>query len=322
MRRSFLHARYVAAVACLALTCVLPVNADTVLKDAAGRAVELKDASRIVSVGGAVTEILYALGKEKNVVGIDTTSLYPLRAVAEKPSVGYMRQLSAEGVLGLKPSVILAIKGAGPKDTLAVLQAAGVPLVIIPDSFTGSGIVDKIKTIAQVTGAAERGACIAERVRADLATLERLEAGIAKPKRVMFVLSFVSGKAMVSGGKTAADGIIRMAGGENAITTYDGYKQISDEAVIAARPDVVMTMERGGPGGPASVTSDAVFAHPAFAATPAAANRAFLSMEGLYTLGFGPRTARAARDLAISLYPDLKAQSPDRNTATSTTCAE
>jgi iron complex transport system substrate-binding protein len=321
MRYSFLHARYVAAAACLALTFVLPANADTVLKDASGRTVEVKDNSRIVSVGGAVTEILYALGKEKNVVGIDTTSLYPQRAAAEKPSVGYMRQLSAEGVLGLKPSVILAIEGAGPKETLSILQAAGVPLVVIPDSFSGNGIIDKIKTIALAAGAVERGACIADRVRADLATLTKLEAGIARPKRVMFVLSFVSGKAMVSGAKTAADGIIRMAGGENAITSYDGYKQISDEAIIAARPDVVMTLERGGPG-PSTVTSDAVFAHPAFAATPAAANRAFVPMDGLSALGFGPRTARAARDLAIALYSDLKAQSPDRSAATATTCAE
>jgi iron complex transport system substrate-binding protein len=135
----------------------------------------------------------------------------------------------------------------------------------------------------------------------------------------MFVLSFVGGKAMVSGTNTAADGIIRMAGGENVITAYEGYKQISDEAIIAARPEVVVTMERGGPG---TVTSDAVFAHPAFAATPAAANRAFLSMEALYMLGFGPRTARAARDLAISLYPNLKADAPERGAAAAGSCAE
>lgn len=311
--------RCVAAATCVAFASANPAMADAALKDAAGRTVAVKDASRIVSVGGAVTEILYALGKEKNVVGIDTTSLYPPRAAAEKPSVGYMRQLSAEGVLGLKPSVILAIEGAGPKETLGVLQSAGVPMVVIPDSFTGDGIVDKIRTIARATGTAERGECIVTRVRGDLATLEKLETGIARPRRVMFVLSFVGGKAMVSGGKTAADGIIRMAGAENAITGYDGYKQISDEAVIAAKPDVVLTMERGGPG---TVTSDAVFAHPAFAATPAAANRAFLSMDGLSTLGFGPRTARAARDLAVSLYPELKPQVPDLGAAPAAACTE
>lgn len=324
MHRSGLHhcAHTVAAAACVALLSALAAQADTTLKDAAGRTIDAKDASRIVSVGGAVTEILYALGKEKNIVGIDTTSLYPPRAATEKPSVGYMRQLSAEGVLGLKPSVIIAIDGAGPKETLSVLQAAGVPMVVVPDSYTGSGIVEKIQTIALAIGTKEQGECIAARVRADLAALETLETGIAKRKRVMFVLSFVSGKAMVSGSKTAADGIIRMAGAENAVTAYDGYKQLSDEAIIAANPDVVMTLERGGPGAPGTLTSDAVFAHPAFAATQAAANRAFLPLDGLYMLGFGPRSAQAARDLAVSLYPELKAAAPQAGNAPSAACGE
>lgn len=309
--------RHAALVVCAIVAAALPARAQSPEKNAAAI-----DSSRIVSVGGAVTEILYALGQEKNIVGLDTTSLYPPRAAAEKPSVGYMRQLSAEGVLGLKPSVIIAIEGAGPKETLSVLQAAGVPMVIVPDSYSGAGIVEKIQTIALATGAKERGQCIAARVRADLATLEKLETGITRPKRVMFVLSFVSGKAMVSGGKTAADGIIRMAGAANAITAYDGYKQLSDEAIIAANPDVVLTLERGGPGGPASLTSDAVFAHPAFAATQAAASRAFLPLDGLYALGFGPRSAQAARDLAVSLYPELKAAAPQAGSASATACAE
>lgn len=313
------YVRQVAIIACAVTMTSIAAPGQTALKDGAGRDVAVTDASRIVSVGGAVTEILYALGKDKNIVGIDTTSLYPQRAAAEKASVGYMRQLSAEGVLGLKPSVILAIEGAGPKDTLSVLHSAGVPMIVVPDSYTGAGILEKIRTIAMATGAKQRGECIIAQVGAELATLGKLETGIKKPKRVLFVLSFVNGKAMVSGNNTAADGIIRMAGGENAITGYEGYKQISDEAVIAAQPDVVLTMERAGQG---TVTSDAVFSHPAFGATPAAISKAFLSMEGLYMLGFGPRTARAARDLAVSLYPDLKASAPPADAAPASTCAE
>jgi iron complex transport system substrate-binding protein len=261
------------------------------------------DATRIVSVGGAVTEILYALGLDANIVGIDSTSLYPPRAAREKPSVGYMRQLSAEGVLGLRPSLILVIAGAGPQDTLAVLEAAKVPLVTVPDIYSEAGIVAKVTLIAQATGAGARAPCIVDAVHADFAALDRIKAGIARKKRVLFVLSFVNGRALVSGGGTAADGIIRLAGAVNAIDDYAGYKPISDEAIIAARPDVILTMQRNGPG---VVSADDVFTRAAFAATPAAAQRAFVSMEGLYLLGFGPRTARAARDLAATLYPELK----------------
>ena len=71
----------------------------------------------------------------------NSTSQYPQQALTEKKNVGYMRQLSPEGVLGLAPSLILSIAGAGPKETMSVLHAAGVPLVTVPDDFTGEGIL-------------------------------------------------------------------------------------------------------------------------------------------------------------------------------------
>ena len=271
------------------------------VKDAAGRSIAITDPSRIVSVGGAVTEILYALGLESRIIAVDSTSLYPPRALAEKPSVGYMRQLSPEGVLGLGPSLVLAAEGSGPKDTIAVLEAASVPFVQIPDRFTGDGIVEKIR-IAQATGSAQRGECLIKLVEADLRALAALRARIERPRRALFILSFMNGRPMVAGRATAADGIITLAGAANAITAYDGYKLINDEAVIAARPDAILAMER------ASFRLDAktVFDHPAFATTPAAAQKELISMEGLYLLGFGPRAARAARDLALALYPSLE----------------
>jgi iron complex transport system substrate-binding protein len=286
------------SMVCLCLATALAVlanNAD------AGDSI---DTGRIVSVGGAVTEILYGLGVEKNIVGIDTTSLYPTRA-AEKPSVGYMRQLSAEGVLGLRPTLILAIENSGPKDTMAVLESAHVPLMIVPDRYSEEGILEKIRVIAKATGTSDRANCMIEDVNADLAALRTIKTNISAKKRVLFILSFVNGRALVSGRDTAADGIIRLAGAENAINEYDGYKPITDEAVIAAKPDVILTMQRNGPG---VVTAEAVFSHPAFTATPAAASRNFVSMEGLYLLGFGPRSARAARDLSVALYPQLKSE--------------
>ena len=143
-----------------------------------------QDTSRIVSIGGAVTEILYALGLEKRIVAVDTTSLYPPRALHEKPNVGYMRQLSPEGVLGLGPSLILATEGAGPKETMAVLEAARFRSCSCPITFTGEGIVEKIALIAQATGAGRARRCLAERVQADLDALGELRARIAQPARV------------------------------------------------------------------------------------------------------------------------------------------
>lgn len=299
-RRSF--ASRSAAIVVLWAFAATPVVADAVtVRDAAGRNVTVADPGRIVSVGGAVTEILYALGLEQRVIAVDTTSVYPPRALAEKPSLGYMRQLSAEGVLGLGPSLVLATEGAGPKETIAVLEAASVPFVHVPDVFTGDGIVDKIRLIAKATGTTERGECLVARVQEELDVMARLRGRIEHPRKVVFLLSFLNGRPMVGGRATAAEGIIKLAGSLNAVDRYDGYKLINDEAVIAAQPDAVLAMERPS----FRLDPDTVFAHAAFATTPAAAHKALVSMEGLYLLGFGPRTARAARDLATALYPNL-----------------
>jgi iron complex transport system substrate-binding protein len=294
--------RRIAALALALIPALLASDAFAVtVRDAAGRDVTVNDTSRIVSVGGAVTEILYALGLADRVVAVDTTSLYPASALKEKPNVGYMRALSAEGVLGLSPSLVLAIEGAGPKETVAVLEHATVPLVRVPDHYTAEGIAEKVRLIADVAGVRDHGECLAGLVATDLGALEKLRAKITQPKKVLFVLSFLNGKPMVAGRNTAADGIIKLAGGVNAMDGYEGYRQIADEAVIAAAPDAVLAMQRPQD----NLDATTVFANTAFSTTPAAAQKSFIAMDGLYLLGFGPRTARAARDLAAALYPAL-----------------
>jgi iron complex transport system substrate-binding protein len=297
-----LSTRRIAAALLASAICFAPLAAGAItVRDASGRQVDVKDASRIVSVGGAVTEILYALGLADRVIAVDSTSLFPPDALRQKPNVGYMRALSAEGVLGLNPSLVLAIEGAGPKETIAVLESATVPLVRIPDHYTADGILEKITMIADIVGTYEQGACIASMVARDLKAMAELRAQVTLPKKVLFVISLTGGKPTVAGRNTAAEGIIRLAGAVNAIDAYDGYKQLSDEAVIAAAPDAVLVMRRPNE----KLDAATVFATAAFAATPAAAQKSFIAMDGLYLLGFGPRTASAARDLSAQLYPAL-----------------
>ena len=133
--------------------------------------------------------------------------------------------------------------------------------------------------------------------------MRKLREKVGEKRRVMFVISFVNGRAMVAGKKTAAHEIIALSGGANAIDGYDGYKPLSEEAIVAAKPDVILVMQRGRD----SISSDAIFSNAAFALTPAAKDKSLIAMDGLYLLGFGPRTAAAARDLAVSLYPTLAA---------------
>jgi iron complex transport system substrate-binding protein len=270
--------------------------------DARGREVQIRDASRIVSIGGAVTEILYALGRADLIVGVDSTSLHPVEALKTKPSVGYFRQLSPEGVLSLGPSLILAAEGSGPKETVSVLEAAAIPFVRIPDSYDGKGIVAKIRIVAAATDSTVRGECLARLVEGDLSSLAALHKQIKTPSRVMFVMSFAGDKPMVAGRGTAADGLIKLAGGVNVFGDFEGYKVVNEEAVINAAPEWILGMQRPGQ----DLTAASVFSKAAFSVTPAAGRKQFYSMDGLYMLGFGPRTARAAREFSRVLYPDLK----------------
>ncbi len=258
------------------------------------------DTSRIVAIGGAVTEIVYALGEEKRLIARDSTSLYPEQAT-KLPDVGYMRQLSPEGVLATNPTAILAIEGSGPPDALAVLKSASVPVAMVPDKFTRDGILEKIDAVGAVLHVEDKAKALHDSVAADLdkaiATAEARPQ--AERKRVLFILSMQNGKVMASGTGTAADGIIRLSGLINAAGDYPGYKAMTDEAIVEAKPDVILMMDRGG-NHDASVQE--IVAHPALGLTPAATNKAVIRMDGLHLLGFGPRTASAVRDLIARVY--------------------
>lgn len=253
---------------------------------------------KVVAIGGSITEIIYALGEDHRLVGRDATSVYPDEA-SSVPDVGYMRNLAPEGVLSVGPELIIAEEGAGPAETIDLLRAASVEYVEVPDVYSGAGIADKVRTVGAALGVEDKAEMLAQEVETEMASATESAKSDA-PKRVLFVLSTQGGRIMAAGTNTAANAIIDLAGAQNAITEFEGYKPVTEEAVAAAAPEVILMMDRGG--GHAS-TDEALFAMPALLATPAAETRAVVRMNGLYLLGFGPRTAHAVRDLHAQLYP-------------------
>ncbi|MGR3372676.1 heme/hemin ABC transporter substrate-binding protein [Pseudooceanicola nanhaiensis] len=254
------------------------------------------EAERVVSIGGAVTEIVYALGEADRLVARDTTSNYPPEAEA-LPDVGYIRALSPEGVLSVAPDLILSEEGAGPPEAVELLRSAAIPFAEVPGGFTRAAIGAKIRAVGAALGVPDKAEALAAQVAADLdAALDGVEAG---GKRVLFILSMQGGRVMASGRDTAADGIIRLAGAENAVTAFSGYKPMTDEAVTQAAPDVILMMDREGDHAAADAQ---LLAHPAISTTPAARDRAIVRMDGMFLLGFSVRTPEAVRALAESLH--------------------
>ena len=255
----------------------------------------------VLSIGGSVTEIIAALGQEHRLKARDTTSTYPPE-VTDLPDVGYMRALSPEGVLSVDPGLIISGEGAGPPEALEVIRDADVRFVEVPDALTPDGIQRKIEVIGAALGVPGRAEALAAKVETAMAdALTDAQRAEGATKRVLFVLSTQGGRINASGTGTAADALIRMAGGVNALAGFEGYKQITDEAVGLAAPDVILMMDRGGDHG---VADDELFDMPAIRMTPAAQARAVVRMDGLLMLGFGPRTAQAVSRLNAALYGD------------------
>lgn len=256
---------------------------------------------RIVSVGSALTEIVYALGAERLLAGVDTTSLYPAAARA-LPQVGYMRALSAEGVLSLKPTLVIATTAAGPATTLDQLRTTGVEVLVLPDHYDYDSVITKIAAVGRVTGKGAEADAMIARGRADMAELTKKLATATSKPRVLFLLSMGGGAPQAAGRDTAADGIIRLAGGTNAIDAYAGYRPLTPEAVLASRADFVLVTRQTvqAMGG-----IEAILDQPALRRTPAGRAGKVLQFDALLLLGFGPRTPQAAQDLASALHPEL-----------------
>ena len=279
----------------VALLGASPLTAGIVLAEGA-----YPDAKQIVSVGGTVTEILYALDSGDRIKAVDTTSSFPA-AASNKPNVGYMRALSAEGILAQNPDLILAEQGSGPPGALSILTESGIPMVTIPSPPSVDGIAPKIRAVGAAVGKEAPASLLADKVSAELQALKEQIAGLkGAKKRVLFALSLANGRVMAGGSGTAADAIITLAGGINAASAVTGYKPLSDEAVIEAAPDVLLVMNNSA----MHMTAEQAFALPALQSSPAGKANAFVAMDGLYLIGLGPRTPQAGRELAAKLYPD------------------
>ncbi|NBC87729.1 MAG: ABC transporter substrate-binding protein [Bacteroidetes bacterium] len=266
---------------------------------------DLSDAMRIVSLGGSVTEIVYALGAGDEVVGVDASSLYP-EAARELPDVGYFRRVPAEGVLSLEPTVVLASAETGPPETLDQLRSAGVDVHVIPEESSVDGAREKIRAIASVLDRREAADRLIREMEEDLEEARRLRSSTDQEPRVLFVYARGAGTMQVAGRGTSAEAMIELAGARNAITGFDGFKPMSAESVAAAEPDVILMLDRGleSIGG-----VDGLLQQPGIALTPAGENRRIVAMDDLLMLSFGPRLGEAVKTLTQKLYPNVSSAS-------------
>lgn len=257
---------------------------------------------KIVSIGGDATEILYALGLGGRIVAVDSTSLYPEAALKEKSSVGYMRQLTTEGVLSTGGTIIVASASAGPPDVVRALKSSSVRYETLPGNETADNVADKVRFLGKVFSVEDKAEPLASEIKRRFAALAEKRRAIGKPLRALFILGVSGSKAMIGGTGSTADVVLKLAGAENAAAEVSGYKPLTDEALISLAPDVIVTIRRTG----VEDTDKYVAALPGFGATPAGKSGRIISMDAHYLLGFGPRTPQAAEELMAAIYPGAR----------------
>ena len=258
-------------------------------------------AEKIVSIGGAVTETLFALGVEDQIVGRDTSSYYPARAL-DIPAVGYRRQLNAEGILSLRPDVMIAPEDLQPASIVSQLGQAGVKLILLKEATSCQDAQQNILQIGKRLQKAEQAKQLVQRMDAELKQLALiLEKKSSQHTKTKALMLYVRGNRsqFILGQGSAPARMLEISGANNVGNAIQGVKPITAEAMVALAPEVLVLFQKGvqSIGG-----KEKVLQLPGVAYTPAGQNQRLVIMDDLYLAGYGPRCAKAALDLYQGMY--------------------
>lgn len=265
------------------------------------------DVSRIVSLNGDLTEIIFELGFGENVVGVDVTTTYPPEAAAlndQGQTVGFAQQLAAEAVLRFEPTLVIGDQQVAPPEVLEQLRGAGIPVVILETQTTLDGVETKILEVAEILGVPDEGSELAERVMGEIDAARALAATDDSDPKIAYVyvrgpqVVFLFGAGMPTQGMIEGAGAID-AGAEAGVF---GPAPLTPEALVAAAPDLIVLPEAGlaALGG-----IEAFLELPGVAETPAAQNDAFLDYDEAYFFNLGPRAGQALDEFVRDLYPEI-----------------
>ncbi|MBF6041821.1 MULTISPECIES: hemin ABC transporter substrate-binding protein [Pseudomonas] len=263
---------------------------------------------RWVSAGGALSEWVSVLGGESKLVGVDTTSQHP-ESLKALPSIGYQRQLSAEGILSLRPQILIGTEEMGPPPVLSQIRNAGVQVELFsaqPDLPTLQG---NLQHLGKLLGAEEQAVQAYQRYQEQLdqQKIRVTKAQLTQPSPgVLLLLGHAGGKQLIAGKDTAADWLLRQAGGHN-LATHTGYKPFSVESLISLDPEVLVFSDR-------ALTGDAARAalfkeNPMLSSTRAAKDGRVMELDPtLLVGGLGPRLPDSLKKLSDGFFPGTASQ--------------
>ncbi len=252
---------------------------------------------RIVSLNGTVTEILCGLGLQSQIVGVDVTSTYPA-AMEKVTKVGHNRNIGAEAVLALQPTLIVGTKSATGMDIKPELirqfEQAGVKTLFFEQTHSVAGARKLIQDVGAAFRKPAQATALIRKLDVDLAGVRKP----AKAKKILFIYARGAGNMMVAGEHTPVDQLITLAGGQNAVTGFDSFKPLTAEALVSANPDAILLFSSGleSLGGMSGLLKV-----PGVAQTNAGRSKAVIEMDGQLMTGFSPRLGLAVQELSRKL---------------------
>nr|WP_297309063.1 helical backbone metal receptor [uncultured Flavobacterium sp.] len=263
--------------------------------DATTDAVENKidENQKIVSLNGAVSETIAALGASAQIVGVDVTSTYPENLKNTATDLGHVRTITAESILSLKPTVVVATSKDVNPTLNEQLKQAGIQLVVIDQEFSVDGTKKLITEVANNLGKINVDSLI-NNIDTQLKEVKSFD---KKPK-VLFIYARGAGNLMVAGKETPLHNMIELAGAENAAAALTDFKPLTPEALLTTNPDVILMFDSGlqSLGG-----AEGLLKIEGISATNAAKNNKIITMDGQLLSGFGPRLGEAVVELNSKL---------------------
>ena len=257
-----------------------------------------KNSNSIVVAGGSITEIIYFLNLQNKLVGVDVTSNYPLNA-KKLPSIGYIRNLSIEGVLSLKPNLILAEESIGPPIIVKQLNKTSVEFRIIKNNYTIDGINEKFLCISKILDIEIKNNINYKKFVNNVKKLKSFVKNNNKEKKDILLILMMKGTSPIIAGKnTSGHGFIKMIGQNNSMGKVSGWKPVSSEQILIANPNYIIVTKRALK----DFTSIEKFLKlPGISSTKAAKNKNVFIKDGMSLLGYGPRTINVAKEILINI---------------------
>ncbi|WP_044198306.1 heme/hemin ABC transporter substrate-binding protein [Dyadobacter tibetensis] len=249
------------------------------------------NAARIVSCNGTLSEIVAGLGLAGELVGVDVTSTYP-ESLHNLPKIGHNRSFNAEGILALRPNVLIySDQSPVSANVLQQLRASGIAIVAFKQQYTKAGTIALIRAVGRYFKKSKE----AEKMVAELEKSLKTVMKPTKPKKLLFIYARGTGTLMVAGQETSLDEIFTLTGHQNAVQGFSDFKPLTAESLVMANPDVLVLFDSGlqsleGPEGLLKI--------PGVSATNAGKNKKIVSMDGQLLTGFGPRLGQAAMELS------------------------